>query len=89
MVYNGIFGMNFSTDGIAFSPYLKSQWGPVSLTNLKYRNMILNLNLSGNGNHISSFKLDKVAQTKPFVPADLTGDHTINIVLGDGSNAAN
>jgi hypothetical protein len=48
--------------------------------------MVLNLKLSGNGNDISSFKLDKVAQTKPFVSADLTGVHTIDIVLGDGSN---
>ena len=63
--------------------------GPVSLTGVKYRNGVLNLNLSGNGNHISSFKLDQVVQAKPFVPADLTGAHTIDIVLGDGSNAAN
>jgi hypothetical protein len=28
-------------------------------------------------------------KTKAFVPADLTGTHTIEIVLGDGSNAAN
>jgi cellobiose phosphorylase len=87
MVYNGIFGINFSTDGIIFSPYLKSQWGPVSLTNLQYRNMDLNLNLSGNGDRISSFKLDQSAQKKPFIPANLTGLHTLDIVLGDGSNA--
>jgi hypothetical protein len=89
MIYNGIFGISFTNDGITFSPYLKSEWGPVSLTGLKYRNMFLNLNLSGNGNHISSFKLDQVTQAKSFVPANVTGSHTINIVLGDGSNAAN
>jgi len=87
MVYCGIFGMNFSVNGITFSPYLKSQWGPVSLMNLKYRKMVLNLNLSGNGNHISSFKLDQVTQKEPFIPANLIGDHTLDIILGDGFNA--
>jgi glycogen debranching enzyme len=86
MVFNGIFGMNFTADGITFSPYLKSQWGPVSLNNLKYRNMILDINISGNGNYVSSFKLDNVIQSSSFISASLTGNHTINITLGDGSN---
>ena len=89
MIYNGIFGINFSPGGIILSPYLKSQWGPVSLTNLKYRDMVINLNLSGNGNHISSCKLDQVTQKESFIPATLTGVHTLDMVLGDGSNAIN
>ncbi len=86
LVYNVIFGMTFETNGIIFSPCLKSQWGPVSLANLAYRNMHLSINLKGNGNVISSFKLDGAIQTNHFAASALTGDHAVEIILGDGIN---
>ncbi|WP_165864695.1 DNRLRE domain-containing protein [Capsulimonas corticalis] len=86
MIYDGVFGMNFETNGIRFSPYLKSAWGNVSLSNLKYRNMNLKINLTGSGGMVSSFKLDGVSQL-PFIPATLSGAHTIDIVMSETINS--
>jgi hypothetical protein len=77
MIFEGIFGMNFETNGITFAPYVKNTWGYVSLTNLTYRGMTLTINLTGTGSTISSFKLDGVTQGSPFVAATLTGSHIV------------
>lgn len=84
MIFDGIFGMNFETNGINFAPYVKNTWGNTSLTNLKYRNMTLNINLTGTGSTISSFKIDGVTQGSPFVAASLNGTHTVDIQLTGG-----
>jgi hypothetical protein len=85
MIYNGLFGMNFTTGGLQFQPFLPSGWGDVTLSGVRYRGMTLNISLHGAGNVISSFKLDGATTANYSVPASLTGTHTIDITL-TGSN---
>lgn len=85
MVYEGMFGMRFSPDGIAFAPYLRSDWGDVSLLGIPYRDMTLDVNLTGAGSTIRTFKLDGIEQDAAFIPADLTGSHTIDIEMADSA----
>jgi hypothetical protein len=81
-MYDGLFGMNFETDGIRFTPTLPSSWGNgASLTGLEYRNMTLDIQMTGTGQSTSSFKIDDVVQSEAFVSSTLTGTHTVTISL--------
>ena len=79
MVFYGLFGMDFQPDGLHFAPTLPNGWGPVQLTDLKYRGMTLTIALSGQGNKIADCELDGRRQGSPLVPAGLTGRHQVKI----------
>ncbi|MBQ3285732.1 MAG: hypothetical protein IJH40_08855 [Ruminococcus sp.] len=85
--YRVMFGMNYDEDGITFDPYIPD-WmeGPFNLSNYKYRNATLSINLSGEGDQVKSFKVDGVAKdidTYVF-PVNATGNHTIDIEMQSG-----
>lgn len=89
MVYRVIMGMNYTTEGIEFSPMVPdSLTGPFELSNFKYRDSILNVTVSGNGDQIDNLKVDGETQTLPYIyPANSTGSHNIEITLkNSGSN---
>jgi glycogen debranching enzyme len=81
MVFYGLFGMDFQPDGLYLAPTLPGGWGPVQLTDLKYRGMTLTIALSGQGNKIADCELDGRRQESPLVPAGLTGRHQVKITL--------
>lgn len=83
MIYHGLFGMDFETNGIRFAPVVPSQFefGPLSLKNVKYRNDRLNIVIRGHGTTIDTFKLDGKIQTNPFFAASNSGDHQIEITM--------
>ncbi len=90
-VYSILFGMQYELDGIHFTPFVpKAMAGERSLTGVKYRNCILDIELSGSGSGIRSFKIDGKS-SEPFIPADMTGRHTVTIVMNGkaGSDAIN
>ncbi|MBR2108708.1 MAG: Ig-like domain-containing protein [Ruminococcus sp.] len=82
--YRVMFGMNYDEDGITFNPQIPS-WmdGPFELSNFKYRNATLKINLSGKGDKIKSFKVDGVSKDAiAYVfPNNSTGSHTIDIEM--------
>jgi len=82
MVYHGLFGMEFLPDGIRFNPVKPSDTfsDVISLSNVHYRDMILNIEVSGAGKEISSFSVDGKSQDS-FLDASLTGVHDIQIEL--------
>lgn len=81
IVPNIYFGINYETNGISFKPFVpKALKGNRHLSNFKYRNAVLDMSVSGFGNHIKTFKLDGV-ETEPFFDGKLSGAHTIEIVL--------
>ena len=81
MMYNGVFGMDFQTGGLSLAPKLPANWGDVSLQGVKYRNMTLDISLQGKGARVAQVMIDgKVAKTA-FIPATLTGRHTVAIAL--------
>jgi glycogen debranching enzyme len=81
MIHYGLFGMRFTADGITFSPTLPSAWGPVELKDLRYRDALLDIRLSGAGNRVERFEIDGKPSSKPFVSAKLTGAHQVEVVL--------
>jgi len=58
MVWNGVAGIRLEKDKIVFKPYLPTGIDNLSLTELKYGNMILNIHLEGEGTKIKAFKLN-------------------------------
>lgn len=80
MIYRGLFGMTFATQGLQFGPSLPAGWGTVSLTGLRYRNMTLDITLTGAGNRIKSFEVDGRASA-PFLSAGKSGHHQVKIAL--------
>jgi hypothetical protein len=84
IIHKVIFGIHFNTDGLLFQPFVpKALDGKRSLTNFSYRRATLNIDLEGWGNQISSFMLDGKRMQKAFVPAGITGAHTIRILMAN------
>ena len=95
MVYHGLFGMMFEPNGIYFAPMKPDSTtiqdeslmlpDTISLTNVTYRQMALDVTVRGSGTNIQSFELDNVVvgeDANHYVPCDLTGQHYVTIVLG-------
>lgn len=78
-IYYGLFGMNFESDGIKFTPTLPTGWGSVKLEGIKYRDMTLEITINGKGNHVKSFILDGNLLETPCIETDLKGIHNIII----------
>ena len=82
--YRVMFGMNYDENGITFNPYIPD-WmeGPFELSNYKYRNAVLTIKLSGEGDMVKSFKVDGVDEDidSYVFPVDSTGSHTIEIEM--------
>ena len=83
MIFHGLFGMNFELDQLRFAPVKPAApfAQTITLENVKYRQMNLEIQVIGYGTQIQTFKLDGVAQANPTIPADLKGDHKIEIIL--------
>jgi len=88
LIHKIIFGIEFKKDSLAFHPYiLPSFKGEHRLTNFKYQNAVLDIELQGEGNMISKFILDGKQQPDAAIAAALTGRHTVKIVLKDAAAA--
>lgn len=82
IIHKIIFGIEFKEDGLLFHPFVPLQLkGTRSLTNFKYRNAVLNITMEGYGNKIRSFTLDGKTMPTFEIPATLTGQHDIKIIL--------
>jgi hypothetical protein len=81
-----IFGIHFKTDGLLIQPFVPQAFeGKRSLTHFTYRNAILNMEMEGYGNRIKAFFLDGKLMNKAFIPAEVSGTHTIRIVLANNN----
>jgi glycosyl hydrolase family 65 len=87
MIYSGLFGLSFAPDKLTLAPTLPSGWGPVSLKGLHYRDMTLDIELTGGGNQIRSSSVDGVPGP-PTIPADGHGAHTIRIDMVSTTSAS-
>ena len=84
MIYSGLFGLSFAPEGLTIAPTLPPGWGPVSLKGLRYRDMTLDIELSGAGNQVRFCTVDG-RPSRPTVSADGHGTRTVRIRLGGGS----
>lgn len=82
IVHKVLFGIQFREDALVFAPFVPSAFpGRKLLTNFRYRNAVLNIELEGTGHQISTILMDGLPLDKPELPADLSGRHQIRIVL--------
>jgi len=84
LVHKVIFGIHFNTNDLSLKPFVpKVLAGTRSLTNFKYRHAILDIEMEGYGDQISSIMLDNKKMAAAVIPSNLTGKHKIKIVLNN------
>ncbi|SNS01267.1 alpha-L-rhamnosidase-related protein [Hymenobacter mucosus] len=89
MVYKVLFGMDFQPDRLVFRPFVpQALQGSRQLTGFKYRGAVLDIDVQGFGNEISTITLDGQPLPDAAVPATLTGQHQVRIVLRSQAPAA-
>lgn len=83
MVYRVLFGLTMSEDGITFAPVIPDLVaGKISLEGFRYRDAILNINVTGKGNAVKRISVNGQEQELPYLlPATSQGDYTIDIVM--------
>lgn len=86
LVYKVLFGINYNDNSLQFTPFVpKALAGDRSLKNFKYRDAYLNINMKGYGNRVKSIRLDGKQVAGGIIPANLTGEHTVNIILSNNA----
>lgn len=84
LVHKGLFGIRFNESNLSFEPFVpKALAGKRSLNNFSYRKAVLDIQLEGYGNRIALFELDGKKQAAFQIPATLTGNHSLRIVLSN------
>lgn len=82
MVYRLFFGISYHENGIKLSPFVpRAYQGKRTLSNYRFRNAILDFEMEGSGSTIQSITMDGKPLDKAFIPASLSGKHSIKIVL--------
>ncbi|GAA3084587.1 glycogen debranching enzyme [Kribbella aluminosa] len=82
LVHEGLFGLEFGTDGITVRPTVPTAYaGEWSLRSLRYRAATLDLTVRGEGTEVRSVHLNGRPQDAPHVPATLTGHHHLEVVV--------
>ena len=84
LTHKVLFGIDFEKDGLAFHPFVpQALAGTRALNGFKYRDALLDINVSGHGNKIKSFKVNGKEQP-PFIPAkEARGNMKIDILMAD------
>ncbi len=79
MLLHGVVGMRFEPDGIGLQPNLLERLGKVEVRNIKYRQSVLDIILTGHGTQIVRFAIDRTDQPQPWIPATLKSRHRVEI----------
>ena len=79
MVVSGILGMQFTIDGVSFHPSIPVGMHSASMKNLSYRNMTLNINITGSGDTMEFITIN--GENRDFLPSDSIGIQHIQITL--------
>lgn len=80
-ILRGLAGMEFNDDGIFFVPNVpESLPGEKQIRGLKYRDAILDIDITGTGRAIATFTIDG-KPSDPFFDGTLKGNHHISITL--------
>ncbi len=82
IVHKVLFGIRFEKSKLVFQPFVpKALQGRRTLTNFKYRNALLDIEIDGYGSKIALFELDGNRTSLFEIPGTITGKHTIRIVM--------
>jgi hypothetical protein len=84
LVHKVLFGIRFNESGLAFEPFVPAPLkGDRSLKNFHYRGAVIDIEMTGFGDSVSSFILDGQIQKVNTLPANLTGKHSIKMVMNN------
>jgi hypothetical protein len=79
-----LMGIRLTTDQLEFEPIIPREFkGKQILSNLKYHNSILHIEILGFGNKISSFTFDGIPYKRAVVPKNIEGHHKIVIKMNN------
>lgn len=82
MVYKVFFGMDFQRDKLVLNPIVPEKYkGNKKLSNFKYRNALLEIEVEGHGNQIQSITMDGDIIEQAVIPSNLEGKHYMKIQL--------
>lgn len=86
IVHKILFGIRFEEAGLYFQPFVPSAFGGKRmLSNFRYRNAFIDVEMEGYGNSIASFSVDGRQQKIFKLPAGIIGKHTIKILLANNN----
>lgn len=78
-----LFGMNFGVDSMVFQPFIPQELAAErKLLNFRYRDAVLDIEVSGYGDGIERFTIDGV-ESSPVIGSTLSGRHKIGIVMNN------
>lgn len=84
MYYRIFFGMDFQADGLHLNPVIPQKFtGEKSLKNFTYRKANISVKVFGFGNQIATCTINGKPAEKAFIPADATGEFTIEIQMNN------
>lgn len=84
MIMRVFAGMEFKTDGIEFDPVVpESLPGDKVITGFRYRDAVLTIAVHGTGTEIAGFAIDGKQCDEEFFPANMSGEHRIDITLAN------
>lgn len=81
MIFNNLIGMQFSEAGISFQPFLPEGIEELSLLGINYRDVILDIHISGKGNSISQFSINGEPSDKFFIGTETSGKVVLEIKM--------
>jgi hypothetical protein len=80
--YRVLFGMRFQPDRLAFTPMVPPSYtGERTLSGLRYRDAVLTISVRGHGDGVAAVRLDGRPVERAEIPAELTGEHTIEMEM--------
>jgi len=86
-IYRIMFGINLSSEGISFTPFIPKEFnGTHKLSNLKYRNAVLDIVIHGCGSGIQEAYIDKQKVDAVFLENSIQGHHSIEIFLNNSES---
>ena len=83
MVFLGLAGMRFDTDGIRFQPCVPKGISTVELRNLNYRKMMIDVSVRGSGTKLKEIVVNRKASIDGFIAAQDEGRKTVTIIMAD------
>lgn len=79
MLLFGVAGMRFDTDGLNFQPCLPQGLSKLTLSNIHYRGMTIELQIEGNGTKVAACTVNGATLTTPRLNAQDSGHKQVNI----------
>ena len=81
MVLHGMLGIDVDEQGVEIEPRIPEEFEGIELTNLKYRDMLLSIRVTGNGSQIDKIVVNGEVREKAQVLNGAKGNQVIDIEM--------